>query len=75
MKAMGVPDVQMEASWGKDVFAANKAQEKSSHAQRWLNEMNEKFQAKIKPEEIEEELAEEPTDFGNKDVSTISDEE
>lgn len=70
MKAMGMSDERMRATWGEDVFKANKALDGSSHAQRWLNEKQEMFDKRNKPV-VDEDLKEEPLDFGKKDESSI----
>jgi len=76
MKQIGMDDKQIQAAWGEEVFKANKAMETSTHARRWLNEQDERFAKKLEPvADADEDLKEEPTDFGKKDMSSLIEEE
>ena len=73
MKAMGIDDHHMKAAWGEEIFKENEKQRTSSHAQRWLNEMNEALQARVKKPVVEEEVPE--TEEFNKNDESLTDKE
>jgi len=47
MQALGVDDRSLQATWGDEIFKANQEMRTSSHAARWLNEMNTKLAPKV----------------------------
>ena len=69
MKSMGIDDNHMKSAWGEDIFKENEKQRTSSHAQRWLNEMNESLQAQVKKPVVVKDEVPEVEDFNKNDES------